>query len=146
MYGRGSDEDVIKQWVEEKGIADKVKFMGLTTTPMQDISKDGMFVISSDCEGISNSLLEAMAVGLPCVSTDHIPGGARLLITHGENGLLSPIGDFEKLAENMCKFVEDKELAKKCGENATDVLVRFVPNKIIDMWENYIIKLVEKKK
>ncbi|MBQ6828031.1 MAG: glycosyltransferase, partial [Thermoguttaceae bacterium] len=51
-----------------------------------------------DFEGIANSLLEAMAVGLPCVSTDHTPGGARLLIQDRENGLLAPIGDAEKLA------------------------------------------------
>ncbi len=146
LYGKGNDEELIKQWVEDRDLSDKVRFMGLTTSPMKDIAKDGMFIISSDSEGISNSLLEAMAVGLPCVSTDHTPGGARLLITHGENGLLSPIGDAEKLAENMCNFAEDKELAKKCGKNAKDVLVRFAPNKIIDMWESYIIKLVEMKK
>ena len=146
LYGKGADEELIKQWVEDRGLSDKVRFMGLTTSPMKDIAKDGMFIISSDSEGISNSLLEAMAVGLPCVSTDHTPGGARLLITHGENGLLSPIRDAEKLAENMCKFAEDKELAEKCGKNAKDVLVRFAPERIIDMWESYIIKLVEKQK
>ena len=120
--------------------------MGITTNPMQDIAKDGMFIITSDFEGISNSLLEAMAVGLPCVSTDHTPGGARLLITNEENGLLAPVRDVEKLAECMCRFAEDSELAKKCGENAKDVLNRFAPTKIIDMWENYVIKLAEKKK
>ncbi len=144
LYGKGSDEELIKKWVEDRNLTNKVEFMGLTTKPMQDIAKDGMFLITSDYEGISNSLLEAMAVGLPCVSTDHTPGGARLLITHEENGLLAPIGDKEKLAECMCKFAEDSELAKNCGENAKDVLIRFAPTKIIDMWEEYIIKIIKK--
>ena len=142
LYGKGDDEEQIKQWVVEKGLGDKVKFMGLTTQPMQDIAKDGMFLITSDFEGISNSLLEAMAVGLPCVSTDHTPGGARLLIQDGENGLLAPIGDTKKLAEAMCKFAENSKLSKKCGEEAKQVVERFAPDKIIDAWEEYINKIV----
>ena len=141
LYGRGSDEEQIERWAEELDILDKVKFMGLTTQPMQDIAKDGMFLITSDFEGISNSLLEAMAVGLPCVSTDHTPGGARLLIKHGENGLLAPVEDKNGLAECMCRFANDTELASKCGNNAKDVVNRFAPHRIIDMWENYIINL-----
>ena len=144
LYGKGADEEQIKQWVIDKGLADKVKFMGLTTTPMQDIVSDGMFIITSDFEGISNSLLEAMAVGLPCVSTDHTPGGARLLIQDGVNGLLAPVGDAQKLADAMCKFAQDTQLAKSCGEEAKKVIERFDPSKIIDMWENYIVKVIKK--
>ena len=146
LYGRGTDEEKIKEWAKQAGIEDKVKFMGLTTQPMQDMAVDGMFLITSDYEGISNALLEAMAVGLPCVSTDHTPGGARLLITHGENGLLAPVADSKALAEQMCRFAEDENLAKCCGEKAKDVLNRFAPNRIIDMWEEYIVKLCTKKK
>lgn len=145
LYGKGADEEQIKQWVLERELVDKVKFMGLTTQPMQDIAKDGMFLITSDYEGISNSLLEAMAVGLPCVSTDHTPGGARLLIQNGENGLLAPIEDAQGLADAMCKFADDQELAKKCGEEAKKVIERFDPEKIIDMWENYIVKVIGDK-
>jgi glycosyltransferase involved in cell wall biosynthesis len=86
-----------------------------------------------------------MAVGLPCVSTDHTPGGARLLIQNGENGLLAPMGDAGKLAECMCKFAEDKELAKKCVQEAKKVLERFDPRKIIDQWEEYIKKLTKRR-
>lgn len=141
LYGKGTQEEEIKQWCIDLGIRDKVKFLGLTTQPMQDIARDGMFLITSDYEGISNSLLEAMAVGLPCVSTDHTPGGARLLIQDHENGLLAPIADAEALARAMCEFAENPELAKKCGNNAHDVVNRFEPSRIIDLWENYIIRV-----
>ena len=100
-----------------------------------------MFIITSDFEGISNSLLEAMAAGLPCVSTDHTPGGARLLIQDHENGLLAPVADCEGLAAAMCEFAENPSLAEKCGNNAKDVVNRFDPQRIIDTWENYIISL-----
>ena len=146
LYGKGSDEELIRNWALERGLSDKVHFMGLTTQPMQDIAKDGMFLITSDFEGISNSLLEAMATGLPCVSTDHTPGGARLLIQDHENGLLAPVEDAKALAAAMCEFAENSELAARCGENAKDVVNRFAPDKIIDMWEDYITKLTERKK
>lgn len=141
LYGRGMQEREVEQWCVDLGIQDKVKFMGLTTQPMRDIACDGIFLITSDYEGISNSLLEAMAVGLPCVSTDHTPGGARLLIKDHENGLLAPIADVEALARAMCEFAENPELAERCGKNARDVINRFEPKRIIDLWENYIYKV-----
>lgn len=141
LYGDGPDEDRIRQWSREKGVADKVLFMGRTSQPMQDTCRDGMFLITSDYEGISNALLEAMAVGLPCVSTDHTPGGARLLIQHGENGLLAPVGDARALADAMCRFAEDPALAAACGESAKLVTERFHPDRIIDQWEAYCKKV-----
>jgi len=143
LYGKGSDEEKIQQWVRDRNLDGKVLFMGLTKQPMQDTCRDGMFLITSDFEGISNSLLEAMAVGLPCVSTDHSPGGARLLITDHENGLLAPVADAEALAKAMCEFAENPALAEKCGNNAKDVVNRFAPVKIIDQWENYILQLTK---
>lgn len=140
LYGEGPAEQDIIKWIKELDITDSVELMGLTKNSMVDMAKCGMFLITSDFEGISNSLLEAMAVGLPCVSTDHTPGGARMLIKHGENGLLAPVEDAEKLADCMCQFAENSELAKNCGEKAREVLTRFSPEKIIDQWENYIKK------
>lgn len=140
LYGRGTQENEIRQWTVELGISEYVRFMGLTTQPMQDIAMEGMFLITSDYEGISNSLLEAMAVGLPCVSTDHTPGGARLLIQDHENGLLAPIGNAEKLAIAMSDFADNPSLAEKCGNNARNVVNRFNPERIINMWEDYINK------
>lgn len=144
LYGDGSDTEQIKQWAVDLGIADKVNLMGLTRQPMQDIAHDGMFLITSDFEGISNSLLEAMAVGLPCVSTDHTPGGARMLITDHENGLLAPVEDAPALAAAMCEFAENPELAEKCGNNAKDVVNRFAPERIIKQWEMYIAEITNK--
>ena len=143
LYGTGPDMEKIKLWAEECGISDKILFMGLTKQPMKDVLKDGIFIITSDYEGIPNALLEAMASGLPCVSTDCTPGGARLLITDHENGLLAPIGDVEKLAHALCEFAENEELAIKCGNNAKFVIERFAPEKIIGQWEKYILELTK---
>lgn len=58
-----------------------------------------MFVSSSDFEGISNSMLEAMGMGLPVVVTDCPVGGARMVIQDGVNGLLVPVGDTKTMYE-----------------------------------------------
>ncbi len=142
LYGDGPDEENIRQWIRELEIQDRVELMGVAKKPMAQIVNSGMFLITSDFEGISNALLEAMAVGLPCVSTDHTPGGARLLITHGENGLLAPMGNPEALAQAMCRFAEDSLLAENCGRQARQVLERFAPEAIAQKWEDYCRKII----
>lgn len=99
-----------------------------------------MFVSSSDFEGLSNSMLEAMAVGLPCVCTDCLGGGAREMITDGESGLLVPMNDAVALAKAMCRMVEDKELADKCSRNAARVRKTHKVESIAAQW----LELIEK--
>lgn len=140
IYGNGPDEDLIRQWIAEKDLVGCVHLMGVSKKPMYDLSQEGIFLITSDFEGISNSLLEAMACGLPVVSTDHTPGGARLLINDLENGLLVPMGDVEAIFKALCHYVEDPLLAEKCGKNATKVLERFSASNILDMWEKCLEK------
>lgn len=142
LYGLGRDEDNIKKWCAEEGVYDKVKFMGLTKHPMADISKAGMFLITSDFEGISNSLLEAMAIGLPCVSTDSEPGGARMLIQHMSNGLLAEVGNPFRIAEAMSLYADNPRLAEQCGERAKEVIYKFDAETTLDKWELYIDKII----
>lgn len=138
IYGNGPDEDKIRDLAYTLKIENSVNFMGVTSQPMKEIYEEGIFLITSDFEGISNSLLEAMAVGLPCVSTDHTPGGARFLITDHKNGLLTPTGDIGAIAAALSEFADNPQLAEECGQNAKKVIERFAPSKIIDMWESYI--------
>lgn len=140
IYGNGEDEDVVKQWIIEKGLSKCVRMMGVSYDSIKDISKEGIFLITSDFEGISNALLEAMACGLPVVSTDHTPGGARMLINDGENGLLVPVRDAGAIAHALARFADDPLLAEKCGRKAKDVLVRFAPEHILGMWEEYLVR------
>lgn len=144
LYGEGPDEEKIKQWAFEENIQDKVIFMGLSKNPIKDICRDGIFLITSDYEGISNSLLEAMAAGLPCVSTDSFPGGARMLIDNKVNGILCPIGNPYAIAEAMSEFVENPQLAHSCGQNAKNVITRFDKKQIMDRWEYYIKQIAYK--
>ena len=79
-----------------------------------------------------------MSVGLPVVSTDCSPGGAKLLIHNNENGLLAERGDYMSVANALSRFAEDADLMDRCSSNAVKVLDRFAPHKIGEMWTEYI--------
>jgi len=145
IYGSGEDEGTILQWIDELGLESCVKMMGVSSKPLQDYCKGGIFLITSDYEGISNSLLEAMACGLPVVATDHTPGGARLLIRDKENGLLVPVRDVDAISNALSLYADNASLREKCGNNAKRVLVDYSPERMLDLWENYITKLINNK-
>ena len=101
-----------------------------------------MFVSSSDFEGLSNSMLEAMAIGLPCVCTDCLGGGAREMITDGENGLLVPMNDVNALAQAMCRIAENNDLSEKLSENAAKVRETHKVESIANKWLEAIEKFI----
>lgn len=119
IFGRGSPEDLLAL-AGELGIRDKVFFMGAHPDAILKIANSKCYVLSSISEGMPNALMEAMAVGLPCVSTD-CPNGPAELMENGVNGLLVPVEDERALAEAILKMIEDEEFAKKCGENAAKI-------------------------
>lgn len=110
--------------------------------PSADIHKIildcAMFVSSSDYEGISNSMIEAMAIGLPCVCTNCGGGGAREMITDGENGLLVPVKDVEALKNAMVRMISEEGLAEKCSKNAAKIRDTHSIEKISEKWLNII--------
>ena len=97
-----------------------------------------MFVSSSDFEGMSNSMLEAMAIGLPCVCTDCPAGGARAVIKDGENGLLTPVGDSHALYLAMKKVAENPEFAKQLSANSVLIKENQSVKKITEEWMRQI--------
>ncbi len=142
FYGDGPDEKKIKQYAEDSGVGHRIKFMGVSENVLEDISDYSLFAFSSDFEGIPNALLEAMAVGLPCVSTDCSPGGARLLIQDNENGFLVPRNDSQALSKAMERILGNRELAEKLGKNAVSVKETFARDRIFGMWEDFVTKIV----
>ena len=102
------------------------------------INDYAMFVSSSDYEGMSNSMLEAMAMGLPCVCTDCPAGGARAVIKDGENGLLTPVGDSHALYLAMKRIAENPELANKLSQSSVKIRDEQSVDKIIKKWMELI--------
>lgn len=124
----------ITKQIGDLKLSDNVKIEPFMKNVHENIIKDAMYVSSSDYEGISNSMLEAMAIGMPVVCTDCPIGGAKATIKDGENGLLVPIKDADALYMGMKKVIEDKTLADKLSHNAAKLRDELSLDKITDRW------------
>lgn len=138
IYGEGALEGKISEQIREMGLQEKVQLKGFCKDVHQRIVNAAMFVMTSDYEGMPNALLEAMAIGVPCISTDCPCGGPRYLIQSGVNGVLVPIGSCKRLYEAMCNMIEHNAEAVAMGENA--VRIRLVANTtyIVDQWDKLL--------
>ncbi len=106
---------------------------------IHEVVKDAaVFISTSTFEGLSNTMIEAMALGLPCICTDCDGGGAREYIEDGINGLLIPKDDETALIEAMKKFANDRVFAEKCGQNATAIREKLEIKNIISQWQDVI--------
>lgn len=136
IYGDGSQKAELEQLIAERQMQDSVHLPGFSKNIHQDILDASMYVSSSNFEGISNSMLEAMGIGLPIICTDCPAGGAALAIQDGINGQLVPVRDKEALANAMNRYIERPAFADECSKNAMQVRERFSADKIAAMWMN----------
>ena len=145
IYGEGEKRSTLIALAEEVGIKDRVELPGYTTCIGEKIKDASLFVLPSDFEGMPNALMEAMALGLPCISTDCDGGGARFLIENEKNGLLVPKGDVEALATAMRRMLANMDFAEQCGREAHKICERLAPEKVYVQWENFIKEIVNNK-
>lgn len=144
ICGGGYLEEELKAYAESLKIGDKIIWMGKIPDAYKVIAEDDFFVLSSDFEGMPNALMEAMAMGMPCISSDCVPGGARELIEDGQNGLLSILDDGEDLAKKMTLYADDPMFAAKMGENAVLLKQTHSSDGIYSQWISYIEEIIKK--
>lgn len=141
IYGEGSLKEDLKELIRELNLEYKVFLVGKTENLKDNIYKASLFVLSSDFEGMPNALMEAMALGIPCISTDCPCGGPKFLIDDGCNGYLVPVGDSEQLKLKMEELLSDSEKQKIFSESANKICSRLNPEKINEKWEKYILNI-----
>jgi glycosyltransferase involved in cell wall biosynthesis len=100
LLGEGKDRKKLEAFAEQLGIAEDVAMPGFVANPFAYMKRASVFVLSSAWEGSPNVLIQAMAIGTPCVSTD-CPGGSHEILGAGRFGPLVPIGDEAALAEGI---------------------------------------------
>lgn len=135
IYGEGPLLEELKKRVSELGITKNVFFPGYIKNVNEEIQDFSMYISTSNYEGISNSMIEALAMGIPTICTDCPVGGARLMIKNKISGVLIPVGDIEALYNSMIELVENKELAKKISENSIKIRESYSIENVVEKWK-----------
>ena len=144
IFGQGVMENELKEYVDGLGLTDKIVFEGYCDDVHDRIKNAEVFVLSSNYEGLPNSLLEAMAMGFAVISTDCPPGGPRSLIDDGKNGILVPVGDENAMIDALLRYIEDSNFRKKAGELALEVNNKYAVENITSAWHDCIENVVNK--
>lgn len=121
LAGDGPQRHAMREQADELGVAHAVRFLGVRRDINDLMAAADAFVLSSLSEGLSVTLLEAMAAGLPIAATD--VGGNGEVVEHGSTGLLSPRGDAAQLARHLMHLLRDPALRRAMGAAARQRLL-----------------------
>lgn len=138
IYGEGALRETLQQQINEAGLQDKALLMGATNDVAKALKTADLFVLSSDYEGMPNALMEAMAAGVPCISTDCPCGGPRELFGENLKKKLVPCGDANQMALKISEVLDATEsgiLEKNCAE-------AFRPDSVDARWEKYLLEII----
>lgn len=138
IYGEGKLRSDLTELIKSKGIEQNVLLCGNSNNVPEVLSKAEIFVLSSDYEGMPNALMEALAAGVPCISTDCPCGGPKSLITDKVNGRLISIKNEQQLANVLVELLDNKEMATGLGTEAQKRAFEFSPSKIYETWHKYV--------
>ena len=142
IFGEGPDKDMLQNYINDKKMDQFIELKGFSTNIHEEIAQSTAFLISSNYEGVSNSMLEALAIGTPVISTDSSPGGARTFITNGINGFLVPVGDVERFAAAIKWVLNNPGKAKEIGSKATRIRDELDSEKIAKKWLEFIEEVI----
>ena len=141
IFGEGPERPILENLIKSKGLEKRIFLPGRTQNILQEMSQASIFILSSKFEGMPNALAEAMAIGLPAISTD-CPTGPRELIEHGHDGFLVPVGDASAMADAMRRLMNDKKLRQEFGEKAREKMKQYNTEAIAKLWENEFQKVI----
>lgn len=145
IYGEGYERQNLEALVEELGLTEKVFLPGTYKKAIEEISKSKIFVLSSRYEGMPNALIEAMAIGNACISTNCDFGPAEL-IENGKNGILINVDDKDELVKNINYLIENEDKRKELEKNAIKLREDLHPEKIYNEYYQFFSKTISKKK
>ncbi len=141
LVGEGPELPKAYGWVSEHGLQDRVTFLGKQDEVSQVISMADLMLLPSEKESFGLVALEAMACGVPTIAS--MAGGIPELISHGETGYLSPVGDVEDMALHAVKLLTDPvkyaAFSKACIERAQ---LRFGSELIMKQYEEIYYRVL----
>jgi glycosyltransferase involved in cell wall biosynthesis len=141
LLGQGPLQHKLQRLADELGIKSRVFFAGFQPNPYPYIKAASALVMSSDYEGFGMVLLEAMALGTPVISTD-CPSGPREILQDGRNGILTPVGDNEGMANAIVTLLREAALRRSYVNNGLERVEEFNPVRIVQQFEDLFLQLV----
>ncbi|WP_314288258.1 N-acetyl-alpha-D-glucosaminyl L-malate synthase BshA [Capnocytophaga sputigena] len=143
MVGDGPEREIADQLCKDLGIKKKVLFLGNTSDIDRILCFTDLFLLPSESESFGLSALEAMAAGVPVVSSN--AGGLSEVNEEGVSGYLCPIGDVQTMAEKAIYILSNKDRLAQFKQNARKVAARFDEEKIIPMYEALYYNAIKEK-
>lgn len=135
IYGHGNNEKYLRI-AEKSKKKDQIIFEGRTEKAKEVLLESDLFVLSSNYEGMPNVLMEAMALGVPCISTD-CDYGPRDLVVDKENGILVPIDNKNTLRDAIQYLIDNPDIAVKYGKSAKESVKKIIGKDInIQKWKD----------
>lgn len=134
LYGDGPDKEKYENIIKSLGMENKIFLCGKVENPQKEISSSCAFVLTSRHEGMPNALIEAMSIGLPCISVDCGGGGVKDLIIQNNNGIITEQYDEEKFILSLSNVVNNIELQKKLSKNASQINEKLCIKTIAKRW------------
>lgn len=139
IYGEGSLRGKLQKQIDALGLHEKAFLMGATNHVEKVLETADVFVLSSDFEGMPNALMEAMAAGVPCISTDCLCGGPRELFGDDLVKQLVEVDKEDELEYSISNFMELSEKDKMLlGKRIKEKAKIFMPDKVNEEWNKYI--------
>lgn len=137
IYGDGHLKSALQQQIVNLNLQHKIFLQGVKKNVMKEIYDYELFVMSSNFEGFPNALIEAMASGLPVISTDFSTGVAKDLIDDN-NGIVVPVNDRKALANAMEVILANDDVRSEMSKNNWELRNKLTPEKIMTKWESIL--------
>lgn len=140
IYGEGNERMRLMEKIQCMGMSERIFLPGYVSNVYEEICDAALFVSSSNYEGISNSMLEALAIGLPVICTDCPAGGAREIISDIESGILVPVGDANAMAKAIDYVLSNPELREKFSCKGFELRKKIDASAISEQWVEFLEK------
>ncbi len=142
MVGDGPEKVKAERLCRELGISNKVIFFGNSSEIDQILSYTDLFLLPSETESFGLAALEAMAWGVPVISSN--TGGLPEVNFDGISGYLSDVGDVDEMAKNALKILSDDSVLEQFKRNALGVAKQFDIKNILPLYEDLYLRAINK--
>ncbi|HEX9984672.1 MAG TPA: N-acetyl-alpha-D-glucosaminyl L-malate synthase BshA [Thermoanaerobaculia bacterium] len=133
MVGDGPDRSRAEAYCRDRGLRDRVHFIGSVPNLEEIVGSSDLFLLPSDAESFGMAALEALASEVPVIATR--AGGLPEVVDDGETGYLLPVADVDGMAERAIEILRDDELRRRMGARGRELAVeRFDVGKIVPQY------------